>query len=174
MRVRKLSAVTALSVAGLGLIGLAACSSGGGSSSNSAKTTVSSHVVQIDVTTGKLATKYGIIGPDKLGHDTFVPSEFTAVAGQTYTIRVYNYDEGAHSFTIDALGINKTIAPHVSDNQPSVTTFTVKFPHTGAFRFYCKLPCDAGQGGWAMTKDRFGHGHSQDGYMAGYVNVISA
>lgn len=173
MNIPKLPLFATITVAGLSMFGLAACGSSGNSQHAATKTVVSKNVIQMDVTTGKLATKYGIIGPDGRGHDSFVPSEFTAKVGQTYTIRVYNYDEGAHSFSIDSLGINKTIAPHVSDTQPSVTTFTVKFTNTGLVRFYCKLPCDAGQGGWAMNKDRFGHGHSQDGYMAGYVNVIA-
>lgn len=173
MNTRRVPLFAAITVAGLSIFGLAACGNSGDSAKAATKTVVSKNVIQMDVTTGKLATKYGIIGPDRRGHDTFVPSEFTAKVGQTYTIRVYNYDEGAHSFTIDSLGLNKTIAPHVSDTQPSVTTFTVTFSKTGLFRFYCKLPCDAGQGGWAMNKDRFGHGDSQDGYMAGYVNVIA-
>lgn len=181
MNLRRLPLVAAISVASLGLLGLAACGSSGNSTSSAGKTqavssqqTVSSQVIQIDVLTGKLSTKYGIIGPDKRGHDTFVPSEFTAKVGQTYTIKVYNYDEGAHSFTIDALKINQLIAPYIAAGQPSVTTFTVKFLATGVYRFYCKMPCDMGQGGWAMTADRNGHGHSQDGFMAGYVNVIPA
>jgi plastocyanin len=173
MRVRKLSIVTALSVASLGLIGLAACSSGGNSGQPASKgAAVSSNVVQIDVLGSTLSTKYGILAPDGQGHDTFVPAAFTAKAGQTYTIKVYNYDEGPHSFTINGL-VNKTIAPFVSETQPSLTTFTVTFPKTGVYRFYCKFPCDAKHGGWAMTKDRAGNGLSQDGFMAGYVNVIS-
>lgn len=172
MNIRKLSVVVAMSAAGLSLLGLAAC----GSSSNHAagnRTVVSSQVIQMDVLGGKLSTKYSILGPDGQGHDTFVPAEFTAKAGQTYTIKVYNYDEGPHSFTVDTLGISKTIAPYVSETQPSLTTFTVTFPKTGVFRFYCKFPCDAKHGGWAMSKDRSSHGPDQDGYMAGYVNVIA-
>ena len=173
MRVRKLWVVTAMSVASLGLIGLAACSSGSNASQPASKgAAVSSNVVQIDILGGKLSTQYGILGPDRQGHDTFVPAEFTAKAGQTYTVKVYNYDEGPHSFTIKGV-VNKTIAPFVSETQPSLTTFTVTFPKTGVFRFYCRFPCDAKHGGWAMTKDRSGHGLSQDGFMAGYVNVIS-
>ncbi len=176
MRIRKLSVVTAMSVAALGSIGLAACSSSGSSSQPATKAAaaVSSQVVQLDVLGGKLSAKYGILGPDGAGHDTFVPAEFTAKAGVTYTIRVYNYDEGPHSFTIDSLGISKMIVPYVSETQPSLTTFTVKFPKAGLYRFYCKFPCDAKHGGWAMTKDRSGQGAGQDGFMAGYVNVISS
>ncbi len=175
MRIQKLSVVTAMSMAALGLAGLAACSSSGSSSQPAGKTAavVSSQVVQMDILGGKLSAKYGILGPDGQGHDTYAPSEFTAKAGVTYTIRVYNYDEGPHTFTIDSLGINQTIAPYVSETQPSLTTFTVKFPKAGLDRFYCKFPCDAKHGGWAMTRDRAGHGAGQDGFMAGFVNVIS-
>ena len=175
MNVKKLSVIAATSAAGLSLFGLAACASGSntGSQAASHRAAASAQVVQMDVLGGKLSAKYGIVGPDGQGHDTFVPAEFTAKAGQTYTIRVYNYDEGPHSFTIDALGINKMIAPYVSATQPSLTTFTVKFPKTGVFRFYCKFPCDAKHSGWAMTSDRNGKGSDQDGFMAGYVNVIA-
>lgn len=175
MNIRNLSVVAAMSAAGLSLFGLAACGSSSNAGSNAAgnRAAVSSQVIQMDVLGGKLSAKYGILGPDGQGHDTFVPAEFTAKAGQTYTIKVYNYDEGPHSFTIGALGISKTIAPYVSETQPSLTTFTVKFPKTGVFRFYCKFPCDAKHSGWAMSKDRSSHGPDQDGYMAGYVNVIA-
>ena len=171
MRIRKLSVVTAMSVAALGLAGLAACSSSSQPASKGAA--VSSQVVQMDILGGKLSAKYGILGPDGAGHDTFVPAEFTAKAGVTYTVRVYNYDEGPHSFTIDSLGINKAIAPFASETQPSLTTFTVEFPKAGVYRFCCKFPCDAKHVGWAMTSDRAGHGADQDGFMAGYVNVIA-
>jgi len=88
------------------------------------------------------------------------------------TMKVYNYDEGPHTYTISKLNINEKIKPHVSKTQPSVTTFTVTFPKAGTYRWFCALPCDAGQGGYAMTPDRNGHGTAQDGFMAGYVSVI--
>jgi hypothetical protein len=55
---------------------------------------------------------------------------------------------------------------------PSTTTFTITFPKAGTFRWFCSLPCDAGQGGWAMTTDRLGEGADQTGFMAGIVTVL--
>lgn len=157
--------------AALALVGLSACS---GAKAHSGSSPSVANVIQMDVLTGKLATKYGITAAaDNRGHDSFSPSEFTLKAGQTYTVNVYNYDEGPHTFSIDGLNINETINPHVSDDQPSITTFTIKIDKAGAYRFYCKLPCDAGQAGWAMTDDRNGQGKDQNGFMAGYVNVIA-
>jgi plastocyanin len=155
---------------------LTACGGGtstsGGSSSSTAAGGSAQQAYTLEVLNGKLATKYGILGPDGRGHDSFVPAHMRVKAGGPVTFTVYNYDEGPHTFTIDELHINQMIAAHVSDTQPSVTTFTVTFPSTKTYRFYCSLPCDAGQGGWAMTADRKGHGLSQDGFMAGYVSAV--
>jgi plastocyanin len=69
------------------------------------------------------------------------------------------------------LGVNHTIAARLGPNKPSRTTFTIKFSKPGTYRFFCQDPCDMGQGGWAMTADRNGHGQAQDGFMAGYVTA---
>ncbi len=169
-----------LALAAIGIavpFALSACggssSAGGGSSSSTAPAGASGQqTYTLEVLNGKLATKYGILGPDGRGHDSFVPSHMRVKAGEPVTLTVYNYDEGPHTFTIDELHINQTIKAHVSDTQPSVTTFTVTFPAAKTYRFYCSLPCDAGQGGWAMTSDRTGHGPSQDGFMAGFVSAV--
>jgi hypothetical protein len=44
--------------------------------------------------------------------------------------------------------------------------------HTGQLRWYCPVPCDGDNQLWAMTSDRTGKGLDQDGFMAGYINVI--
>lgn len=166
------------------MLGLSACGSSssstaaGGSSSSTAPVTApvtasGPQTYTMEVLNGKMATKFGIVAvADGIGHDTFVPSHMTVKAGVPVTMTVYNYDEGPHTYTISKLNINKQIKAHVSDTQPSVTTFTVTFPKAGTYRWFCALPCDAGQGGWAMTPDRGGHGAAQDGFMAGNVSVI--
>jgi len=172
--------IIGLAVAAIGIavpLALSACGSSaaarGGSSASTAPAPGSDQqTYTLEVLNGKLATKYGILGPDGRGHDSFVPSHLRVSAGQPVTFKVYNYDEGPHTFTIDELHVTQMITAHVSDTQPSVTTFTVTFPTAKTYRFYCSLPCDAGQGGWAMTADRTGHGRSQDGFMAGFVSAV--
>lgn len=175
----------ATAAAAAGAIGLGGC---GSSSSPSATATApaaastpttgtttasAGQSYTMEVLNGKLATKYGVVSTaDGIGHDTFMPSHMTVKAGVPVKITVYNYDEGPHTFTITDLNINEQIKAHVSNTQPSTTTFTVSFPKKGDYRFFCALPCDAGQRGWAMTPDRHGHGPSQDAFMAGYVSAI--
>lgn len=152
------------------VLGLSAC---GSSSSSTAPVTASGpQTYSLEVLNSKLATKSGITTADGIGHDTFIPSHMTVKAGEPVTMTVYSYDEHPHSYTISKLNINEKIKAHVSDTQPSVTTFTVTFPKAGTYRWFCALPCDMDQGGWAMTADRNGHGTAQDGFMAGYVSVI--
>lgn len=160
------------------MLGLSACGSSssstapGGSSSSTAPVTASGpQTYTLEVLNGKLATKSGITAADAIGHDTFIPSHMTVKAGEPVTMTVYSYDEHPHTYTISKLNINEKIKAHISDTQPSVTTFTVTFPKAGTYRWFCALPCDMDQGGWAMTADRNGHGTAQDGFMAGYVSV---
>jgi plastocyanin len=175
-----------MSLIGLALAGavvmfsLSACggssssAASGGSTASTASVAASGHqTYTLEVLNGKLATKFGIVAvADGIGHDTFAPSHMTVKAGEPVTMTVYNYDEGPHTYTISKLNINEQIKAHISKTQPSVTTFTVTFPKAGTYRWFCELPCDAGQGGYAMTADRGGHGPAQDGFMAGYVSVI--
>lgn len=175
---RKLATIAAGATAAIAVtVGLSACggssaSASGSSSGTATAATASAQTYTVEILNGKLAKKYGIEGPDGKGHDTWVPSHMTVTAGRPVTISVYNYDEGPHTFTITSLGINETISPHISATKPSVTTFTVTFAKAGTYRFFCAMPCDAGQGGWAMTTDRTGKGPSQDGFMAGYVTAM--
>ena len=41
----------------------------------------------------------------------------------------------------------------------------------GTFRWYCSLPCDKGQGYWAMANSK--KGIARDGYMGGYITVTA-
>jgi plastocyanin len=151
----------------------AACGGGTAASSSGQGSTVSGQTYTIEVLNGELATKFGIVGPDGKGHDSFVPSHMTVTAGVPVTITVYNYDEGAHTFTVPDLAINQNIpAAKEAGKTPSKTTFTVTFPKAGTFRWYCALPCDGGQGGWAMTPDRLAQGTAQTGFMAGIVTAL--
>jgi plastocyanin len=179
MKAKKRSLIGAAAVGAVAVsltMGLSACgssssstTSGGSSSSTAAGSGAQTAALQI--MGSAMAAKNGILGPDKAGHDTYVPSKLTVKAGVPVTITVKNYDEGPHSFTVTSLGINETISGHVSATQPSTTTFTVTFPTAGTYRWYCAIPCDAKHGGWAMTPDSKGHGPSQDGFMAGYVTA---
>jgi membrane fusion protein, multidrug efflux system len=159
------------------LLVLSACGGAANANNSSAKSGMvgasgASQSIQLEVLNGELATKYGILGPDGRGHDSFVPAHLTLKAGVPITFTVVNYDEGPHTFTIPELNLNATIAARVNDNTPSTSTFTVTFPKAGDYRWYCALPCDGGQGGWAMTSDRAGAGPDQNAAMAGYVTAV--
>lgn len=97
-------------------------------------------------------------GPEGTWHDAFLPADFSVKPGALVRVTVYNYDEGAHSFTSSSLGTDVTIAAG-SESEPAVTTFTFRAPEkAGNYSWLCMLPCDP----WAM---------SHDGYMRGYVTV---
>ena len=115
----------------------------------------------------------GNLGPDGKTHDTFIPSNFTVYAGQLVDLTVINYDEGPHSFTSTCLGVNFMIPGRTAVGVPSVSHFQFTPSSPGVFRWWCSTPCDAGQGGWAMTTGSDG-GIGQLGFMAGYVTVLSS
>lgn len=115
----------------------------------------------------------GVKGPDGKGHDAFVPSSIVVKAGVPTTVQVINYDEGAHSMTAEGLGLDQLIQAGKAvgdDVQPVTTTFTFTAAKPGVYRWYCKLPCDGGGGGWDMT-DGY-DGPKQDGFMAGHIVAI--
>lgn len=173
MRVRTLITVVSLPAA-LAVAALTACGStpaaNGGSASTAAPPAGTS--ITMEVLNGEKATEFNILGPDGRGHDSYVPSQMTVLAGKSVSYTVINYDEGPHTFTIPELNINQQIPGRKDDTTPSVTTFNLTFPKTGTFRFYCALPCDGGQGGWAMTQGA--KGPDQENAMAGYVSVVSS
>jgi plastocyanin len=166
---------------------VAGCGGSGSSSSGSANASPSEATVEhvsMQVLNGKMATKEGYLAADGLGHDTFmltglssadaknpsVRSNLDVKVGDKVTVTVTNYDEGPHTFTSPQLGVNATVAPakNAEKGIPSKTTFTFTVKKAGKFRWYCTLPCDAGQGGWAMKLDKAKE-TDQVGYMAGYV-----
>jgi heme/copper-type cytochrome/quinol oxidase subunit 2 len=114
-------------------------------------------------------------GPDGMTHDAIVPSDIIVQPGQQVTIKVINYDEGPHTFTVPSLNLNEMIQAGNEDEDtgkvtPVTTTFTFTAPDkSGTYRWHCTVPCDGHANGWAMTDSKDGPG--QDGYMAGYVIV---
>lgn len=113
----------------------------------------------------------GSLGPDGKTHDTIMPSNFTVYVGQTVELTFINYDEGPHTFTSQGLGVNFQYPGAKSDGVPSVTHFQFTATKAGVFRWYCALPCDGGQGGWAMTTGSDAQ-PGQLGFMGGYVTVL--
>jgi hypothetical protein len=112
-------------------------------------------------------------GPDGLQHDTTYGANFSVKKGQRVTVTVYNFDEGPHTITNKALGLNVKI-PGATDEEkgvPSKTIFSFTAKKVGTFRWFCKLPCDAGQNYWAMGSTKAGLG--RDGFMAGYIRVTA-
>ena len=92
-------------------------------------------------------------GSDGLTHDTTYGANFSVGKGQRVTVTVYNWDEGPHTITAKGLGLNVAI-PGAKDEEkgvPSKTTFSFTPKKVGQFRWYCSIPCDKGQGYWAMA-----------------------
>jgi plastocyanin len=136
---------------------------------------------------GHINGKPGVPGADGKGHDTFVPSTFAVKVGVPVQVTVVNYDEGSHSIVSPELGLNVTIKPGIEPKEakskestaedigegvkPTTTTFTFTPTKAGVFRWFCSLPCDAGQHGWAM---QMGYsGPSKEGSMAGFIVVLA-
>ena len=112
-------------------------------------------------------------GSDGLTHDSTYGANFSIERGQLVTVTVYNYDEGPHTITNKALGLNVTI-PGAKDEVkgvPSKTIFSFTAKKVGTFRWHCALPCDKGQGYWAMNVTKAGMG--RDSFMAGSITVTA-
>jgi hypothetical protein len=129
----------------------------------------------------------GVLGPDGRRHDTFkATSSAAVVAGQPVTIEIENRDGMPHSFTIPELGIDRLV-PAAANGNPGKVTFTFTPTSSGTYRWFCALPCDQDNGGWAMGTDgtmgggmmgggTAGGGMMQpgvDGFMAGYISVTA-
>lgn len=111
--------------------------------------------LRIDV---KSDEEHGKMGADGNWHDAFLPADFSVKPGSLVRVTVYNYDEGAHTFTSPGLGTDVTIAAG-SESQPAITTFILHAPQkAGRYEWFCALPCDP----WAMN---------HDGFMRGFVTV---
>lgn len=123
----------------------------------------------------------GAVGPDGRHHDTFRPTSSTTVAaGRPVTVEIVNEDDMPHSFTLPQLGIDRMV-PAARSGKAGQVTFTFTPPGSGTYRWYCALPCDQDNGGWAMGMTRSGHmgmgtGMMEpgvDGFMAGYLTATS-
>lgn len=112
-------------------------------------------------------------GPDGLSHDTTYGANLTLKKGQRVVVTVYNFDEGPHTITAPGLKLNVKIPGALNEEKgvPSKTIFSFTPTKAGTFRWFCSLPCDAGQKYWAMSASKKGSG--QDGFMAGYFTVTA-
>ena len=111
----------------------------------------------------------GDVGPDGNKHDTFKTTDSTTVAlGQKVTLKFTNKDDAQHSFTLPDLGINILI-PGAKDDKDGTTTYTFTASKSGTFRWFCAIPCDSDNEGWAMKAGTAGN--DQDNFMAGYITV---
>jgi plastocyanin len=102
-------------------------------------------------------------GSDGKMHDTFSPGNFTVVAGVPVTLTVYNYDDGTHTLTNSALGLNLQVKGSTKKGVPMASTVTFTPAKAGDYEWQCMDPCDSEAGGWAM---------SHDGYMRGTIHVV--
>jgi hypothetical protein len=112
-------------------------------------------------------------GSDGIGHDTTYGANFSVKKGQRVTVTIYNFDEGPHTITAKGLGLNVKIPGAKNEEQgiPSKTVFSFTAKKVGKFRWFCAVPCDAGQNYWAMDKTKAGP--ARDGFMAGYITVTA-
>ena len=162
--------------------GLSACGStpvassdnSGGSSSGQSAKLASSDTTPVAWTMYVFRGAQHIVGPDGAGHDAIVPASIVVPAGKEVTLTVINYDEGPHTITSPDANIDLFINPGKQQPDGSVTpvstTLTFTITKAGVYRWYCSTPCDAGHGGWAMTKG-FG-GDDQEGFMAGNIVAL--
>ena len=123
-----------------------------------------------------MADEMGLVGPDKLHHDSFIPSSFVVKAGQPVELTIINYDDTNHSLTAPGLGLNVMVKPGKdvagSDQvNPTTTTYTFTPTKKGQFRWHCIFPCDTGTGKGVAMKSSY-DGQDADGFMAGYIEVI--
>lgn len=144
------------------LVALAAFAVSSATASPSAKTVTQTMVI--------VGHSLGAKGSDGLRHDTTLGASFTVAQGSQVTVTVYNYDEGPHTITAPALGLNVTI-PGAKDEKngvPSSKTFTFTATKAGKFLWSCTLPCDKGQSYWDMKSSS-----KKIGFMAGTITVTA-
>jgi plastocyanin len=76
-----------------------------------------------------------------LGDYYFKPTVIEGKAGAKITLALKNDGSVAHTFTIDAQGIDKNLDPGAT------ATVTVTIPKTGAVSFYCRYHRSSGMAG---------------------------
>jgi membrane fusion protein, multidrug efflux system len=147
--------------------------------------------LQIPARVNMVIVPGGRLGSDNKMHDAFTPTDFTAVAGQTIIVTVYNYDTMPHSITTPGMmaagmmygaatsgmmgtmsrqsaagaHLNVTIPAAPKDGVPAIKTFSFRVTTPGSYHWLCILPCDDDANGWAMSHDHF---------MAGTITITRA
>lgn len=71
----------------------------------------------------------------------FQPQQLAGTTGKAVTVEIVNSGSTAHTFTIDELGVDKTLDP----GQSATVTFTPT--KAGAFMFYCRFHRSSGMTG---------------------------
>ena len=164
--------VKAISVIGfsmLVLIALAACGGGSGSGNSSGSSSGSSGQSGPTINYQVLGSEDGDVSANGVKHDTFKTADSTTIQrGQRVTLKFTNTDTMPHSYTMPALGIN-VAEPGAMKNVAGAATYTFTADKTGTFRWFCAIPCDSDNQGWAMGMSQKGMG--QDNFMAGYLIV---
>lgn len=147
----------------LGLLALSAC--GSQSTANNENTAGGGQVIKYTI----VGADDGNKGPDGKTHDTFSTQDSTSIpVGTKVTLQFTNKDDGQHTFTLPDLGIN-VMVPGAKNDNPGTATYTFTASKAGSYRWYCAIPCDTDNNGWAMTKATAGN--DQDGFMAGTLTV---
>ena len=161
------SSIPGLALSALALVLVAAC--GGSGNTANATTSGSKDVGGVTINYKVVGSDDGDVGPDGKKHDTFKTSDPTAVQlGQRVTLKFTNTDEMPHSYTLLDLGINVNV-PGAKDGKDGSATYSFTANKAGSFRWFCAIPCDEDNGGWAMKTTPKGNG--QDNFMAGYLTV---
>lgn len=94
------------------------------------------------------------------GEGYFEPDEITVDLGQDVTIVVENVTDVDHTFTIDELDVDVSLAP----GEQEEVTFTAA--EEGSFEFYCAEPGhrDAGMYGYLEVGDPIAPGNNDEPY----------
>lgn len=166
MKLSRILVFAAIPIAGV-LFALMGC--GSGQQSGTGTTSANTQTINYEVVGGH--DEEAAKGADGLLHDTFFTKDSTTIkVGTRVTLNFVNKDEMPHSFTLTELGIN-VVVPAGTDEKPAKATYSFTATKAGDFRWFCALPCDEAQGGYAMKADPSGKGTGIDGLMAGYLNV---
>jgi plastocyanin len=115
-----------------------------------------------------------LMGPDKLPHVAYVPSEFEVDANRLITVTVINEDHEYHTMTCPGLAIDQEMTAADMDARgkivPVRTTFTFTASQSGVYRWFCRYACDQQSHMWAMGAGYTGRG--KEGFMSGRIIVI--
>ena len=164
MNIKRIVTLGGTLLGAAGLLALSAC--GSQTAANSENSAGGGQVIKYTI----VGADDGNKGPDGKTHDTFSTKDSTSItAGSTVTLKFENADDAQHSFTLPDLGINVIVPGAKDDSHPGTTSYTFTASKTGTFRWYCAIPCDTDNNGWAMKTSSAGN--DQDGFMAGTLTV---